>query len=132
MIRALALKNFPKKFLPVHGVFNFPAAQSPKKKTNWNSLNTKDAQMTKQIEADIDEYGTFFNDIDDPLKPDECILDFVKDMKRRKFMDRFQGLEDGELVEDKEFLAWLHPDFTRDYMTYCVTSERWMVNMRNP
>mgnify|MGYP006181675133 CR=1 FL=1 len=128
----LAFKNFPKKFLPKYGVFSVAATVSPAMKTNWNRLNTKDAQMKDQIQTDIDEYGTFFNDLDDPLKPDQCILDFIKDLKRKKFMDRFQGLEDGELVEDKEFLAWLHPDFVRTYMTYCVTSERWMVRMTNP
>ena len=73
----------------------------------------------------LNVWGTFFKE-GDPMMPTEDIRLFVQDMKYEQYIAIFNNLEEGEVVEDKEFLAWLHPEFVSNYMAmgengmYCI------------
>lgn len=92
----------------------------------------------------IDPHGTFMappaaggaggggdKDKDETGVEDDDDTDYEK-IKLEHYMSRFCNLENGEVVEDREFAAWLHPEFKKNYMRYCVTTDQWVVHTPMP
>lgn len=102
--------------------------QKQKKKTAKEKAEKVMVETVLPIPDWVDVWGTFFKE-DDPMTPTDDIKHFVQDLKRQQYLNIFKELEDGQIVDDKEFITWLHPEFKDKYMTYDAENDTYAVNL---
>ena len=117
-----------------HG--NFGSIQTKKKKKEEEKEKEEEEEMEEEEGSMtnppqwLNVWGSFFRE-DDPMRPTDDIMQFIKDMKYTEFMKLFNDLEDGQVLENKEFVAWLHPDFIKNHTTRGL-DEQYVVQLTEP